>query len=155
MLQPNDEDKLEVHVEHRTAATSMDLLGSGKARDNNKADDALLSHQNLMDNVFHNLNLSVMSCQGEEVGSEHGSRFGLSVNQVHIPEDAPSEEKQIHNFLDMCGIFEINVKMQMQDDQKSDLSFSPDSKRYRAELVNKNNLQESFLAKRSQRLANK
>lgn len=35
--------------------------------------------------------------------------------------------------------------MQMQDDQKSDLSFSPDSKRYRAELANKNNVKESFL----------
>ena len=73
---------------------------------------------------------------------------------MHIAEDAPPEEKSIHDFLDLCGIFQINVSMQMEDDQKSDLSFSPESKVFRANLASKINPKESFLEKRSKRLAN-
>jgi hypothetical protein len=72
----NEDVKLELRCQNRTAATSMDLLGSGKAV--NRPDDALQNHSSMMDHLF--LNLSVMSCQGEEVGSEKGSRFGVSVN---------------------------------------------------------------------------
>jgi len=40
-----------------------------------------------------------MSCQGDEVGSDH-SNLGHSVNFVHIQEDAHPDEIAIHNFLD-------------------------------------------------------
>lgn len=63
----------------------------------------------MMDSLFQNL--SVMSCQGDEVGSENASFVAHSVNYVHIQEDASEEEKAIHKFLDLCGIYEINVSM--------------------------------------------
>jgi hypothetical protein len=48
---------------------------------------------------------------GDEVGSEHHSTIGHSVNYVHIQEDASPEEKAIHQWLDLCGIYEVNVPM--------------------------------------------
>lgn len=55
---------------------------------------------------------------GDEVGSELACNIGPSVNYVHIEEDASPDEKAIHNWLDQCGIFEINVSMQIKDDSK-------------------------------------
>ena len=75
-----------------------------------------------------------MSCQGDEIGSEHASYIGQSVNQVYMQEDATEEERAIHQFLDACGIFGINVKNQLKDDQKSDFSVSPEKNQYWLDL---------------------
>ena len=74
------DEKLEMRCENRTAATSMDLLGSSKLNPLSRlnTEDLMTNHTNMMDHLFQNL--SVTSCQGEEVGSERGSRFGVSFN---------------------------------------------------------------------------
>lgn len=64
---------------------------------------------------------------GEEASSELACNISPSVNYVHIQEDASPEEKAIHDWLDLCGIFEVNVSMQIKDDSKSACS-SPESR---------------------------
>lgn len=83
---------------------------------------------------------------GDDVGSEYNT--GLSVNYVIVQDDASPEEKAIHEWLDKCGIFEVNVSMQIQDDSKSACSNSPESKKYWVDLQSKNRSSPSFLQKR-------
>lgn len=54
----------------------------------------------------------------------------------------------MHEWLDRCGIFEVNVSMQIADDQKSACSNSPESRKYWADLQSKNRSSPSFLQKR-------
>ena len=65
------------------------------------------------------LNLSINDCESA-VGSQY-SQYNPSINEPLVEDDATPDEKQMHTFLDMCGVFQINIKQQLEIEKKQKL----------------------------------
>jgi hypothetical protein len=68
-------------------------------------------------------NLSIGDCTS--VNDSQFSHYNPSINEPFVSENADPEEKAMHAFLDSCGIFQVNVKQQMEGEKKSTCSASP------------------------------
>ena len=53
------------------------------------------------------------------------SQYNPSINEPFISDDADPDEKEMHAFLDAAGVFQINIKAQMAEEQKSACYSSP------------------------------
>ena len=59
------------------------------------------------------------------VNDSQFSHYNPSINEPFISEDADPEEKEMHRFLDLAGIFQVNIKQQLEAEKKSIYSSSP------------------------------
>ena len=59
------------------------------------------------------------------------SQYNPSINEPFISEEADPEEKEMHSFLDAAGVFQINIKAQMAEEQKAACYSSPVNKLHR------------------------
>ena len=48
-----------------------------------------------------------------------------SINEPVVSEDADPAERAIHAFLDLAGIYQVNIKQQLEEEKKSTYSASP------------------------------
>ena len=77
------------------------------------------------------------------------SHFNPSINEPVLSMDADPEEREMHAFLDCAGIFQVNVKAQLAQEQKAYSSPSVVNK----QLICKKS--PSFLQRRLERLSTK
>ena len=96
-------------------------------------------------------NLSIGDCTS--VNDSQYSLYNPSINEPFVSDDADPEEKAMHSFLDCCGVFQVNVKMQLEEEKKSVCSASPSLKQ-RLSLVRSKN-SPSFIERRRRLLSNK
>lgn len=81
------------------------------------------------------------------------SHYNPSINEPFVSADADPEEKAMHSFLDCCGVFQVNVNMQMEEEKKSACSVSPSLKQRLSFMRSKNC--PSFMERRRRLLSNK
>ena len=53
------------------------------------------------------------------------SRYNPSVYDYQIPVDAEDDERAMHEFLDSVGVYQINVKVQIESEKRTVFSASP------------------------------
>ena len=53
------------------------------------------------------------------------SHYNPSINEPFVPDDASAEEREMHAFLDAAGVFQVNVKGQLAEEQKASIAPSP------------------------------
>ena len=68
-------------------------------------------------------NLSIGDCTS--VTDSQYSHYNPSINEPFVSDDADPDEKEMHAFLDQCGVFQVNIKQQLEDDKKSTYQASP------------------------------
>jgi hypothetical protein len=69
---------------------------------------------------FHNL--SIGDCTS--LCDSQYSHYNPSINEPVVSTDADSDEKEIHQFLNLAGIFQVNCKQQFDQEKKSAYSAS-------------------------------
>lgn len=72
-------------------------------------------------------NLSVGDCTS--VNDSQFSHYNPSINEPFVSEDADPDEKEMHRFLDLAGVFQVNIKQQLEEEKKSTYSASPSLQR--------------------------
>ena len=60
-------------------------------------------------------NLSIGDCTS--VCDSQYSHLTPSINEPFVSEDATAEEKAMHCFLDNAGIFQVNIKQQLEEEK--------------------------------------
>ena len=53
-------------------------------------------------------NLSVGDCTS--INDSQYSHYNPSINEPFVSEDADPDEKEMHQFLDLAGVFQVNIK---------------------------------------------
>ena len=74
-----------------------------------------IQRQNSIASSFQNLSLN----DGLSINDSQYSIYNPSINEPFVPDDADPLEKEMHAFLDQCGIFQINIKQQLDQEKKS------------------------------------
>ena len=98
---------------------------------------------------------SILSFQNLSIGdttsmcaSEY-SHYNPSINEPFVSDNADPQERAMHEFLDLAGVFQINIKAQLQEEKKSAYSASPSIKKL---SMTRNKPSPSFMERRRQRL---
>lgn len=84
---------------------NSDLFGIRQFCADDKSSHSFVHRQN---SIISYQNLSVGDCTS--VTDSQFSHYNPSVNEPYVSDDADPAEKEMHRFLDSCGIFQINVK---------------------------------------------
>ena len=58
------------------------------------------------------------------VNDSQFSHYNPSINEPFVSDNADPEEKEMHAFLDSCGVFQVNIKQQLEIEKKSAYSAS-------------------------------
>lgn len=76
------------------------------------------------------------------------SHYNPSINEPFVSDNADPAERAMHEFLDMAGIFQINMKAQLQEEKKLAYSSSPSIKKQ----MTRNKPSPGLLERRNQRI---
>ena len=101
----NPLDVLLVHGDTRSKGNSV-VLDEDKTR---------VQRQNSMASSFQNLSLN----DAMSVNDSQHSHYNPSINEPFISADADLLEKEMHAFLDHCGIFQVNLRQQLESEKRS------------------------------------
>ena len=94
-------------------------------------------------------NLSIGDCTS--MADSQYSHYNPSINEPFVSDDADPEEKEMHRFLDLAGVYQINIKQQLEEEKKTALSASPDLHRLRMSPK----VSPSFIERRKRLFSNK
>ena len=93
--------------------------------------------------------LSIDDCNS--VCDSQFSHYNPAINEPFVSEDASPDEVAMHAFLDAAGVFQVNIKHQLQEERKSVYSGSPSLQRLSLWRTKKSS--PSFLEKRNRLLS--
>mmetsp|Transcript_16919 Transcript_16919/g.21412 ORF Transcript_16919/g.21412 Transcript_16919/m.21412 type:complete len:86 (-) Transcript_16919:1975-2232(-) len=82
------------------------------------------------------------------VNESQFSHYIPSINEPFVSEDADPIEKEMHAFLDSCGVFQVNIKQQLEIEKKSTYSASASRRSFF-----QNRKSPSFFERRQNRIA--
>ena len=71
------------------------------------------------------------------------SHYNPSVYDAYISPDADEDELAMHEFLDSVGIYQVNVKLQIEAEKRTVCSASPNIQRF--SLLNRKKQSPSFM----------
>lgn len=94
-------------------------------------------------------NLSIGDCNS--VCDSQFSHYNPAINEPFVSEDASPEEVAMHAFLDAAGVFQVNIKHQLEEERKSVCSASPSLQRLSQWRTKKSS--PSFIEKRRRLLS--
>jgi len=107
------------------------------------------NNNNELQRQLSSLSFQNLSIDGSmSVCDSQYSHYNPSINEPFVSDDADPQEKQMHTFLDACGIFQVNMKVQLAEEQKASYSASPSLKLNQMRVKPS----PSFIERRRQRL---